>query len=103
MQPQRCENVQPVNILNLKLSFFFLHIPILLSEYTNLRARESFFDFYEVIITVGTLIKSTQKKKPKKKYLKYFKAPNVEQIVRAVRINNVPREEFECLKQFLTI
>lgn len=35
--------------------------------------------------------------------MKYFKAPNVEQIVRAVRINNVPREEFECLKQFLTI
>lgn len=62
MQPQRCENVQPVNILKLKLSFFFLHIPILLSEYTNLRTRESFFDFYEVIITVGTLIKSTKKK-----------------------------------------
>lgn len=35
--------------------------------------------------------------------MKYFKAPNVEQIVRAVGINNVPREEFECLKQFLTI
>lgn len=55
-----------------RTQLLFLHIPILLSEYTNLRTRESFFDFYEVIIIYSRDLDQIKKKKAKENVFEIF-------------------------------